>query len=126
MGMMFQPRACSATSVADNIAFPIRENFDLPEEVARRMVRLKLNAVGLRGARDMRPGDQPGGAAAPRRSRRAIGTDPKLLMYDEPFGGLDPSHLNQIVELIRTLNEALGLHLGGGDLRRAEALQVAG
>src|SRR3954469_8780502 len=110
MGMMFQTSGLfSDLSVYENIAFPIRENFKLPEEVVRRMVLMKLNAVGLRGARDMKPGDLSGGMTRRVALARAIATDPKLLMYDEPFAGLDPISLNQIVELIRSLNEALGL-----------------
>jgi len=110
MGMMFQSSGLfSDLSVYENIAFPIRENFHLPEEVIRRMVLMKLHAVGLRGARDMMPNDLSGGMMRRVALARAIATDPKLLMYDEPFAGLDPISLNQIGELIRTLNEALDL-----------------
>jgi phospholipid/cholesterol/gamma-HCH transport system ATP-binding protein len=110
MGMMFQTSGLfSDLSVYENIAFPIRENFRLPEELVRRMVLMKLHAVGLRGARDMMPNDLSGGMTRRVALARAIATDPKLLMYDEPFAGLDPISLNQIGELIRTLNQALGL-----------------
>src|SRR3954469_22403744 len=110
MGMMFQTSGLfSDLSVYENIAFPIRENFELPEEVVRRMVLMKLNAVGLRGARDMKPGDLSGGMTRRVALARAIATDPKLLMYDEPFAGLDPISLNHICHLIREMNEALGL-----------------
>jgi len=110
MGMMFQTSGLfSDLSVYENIAFPIRENFDVDEEVVRRMVLMKLQAVGLRGARDMMPGDLSGGMTRRVALARAVATDPKLMMYDEPFAGLDPISLNQIVELIRTLNDALGL-----------------
>jgi phospholipid/cholesterol/gamma-HCH transport system ATP-binding protein len=110
IGMMFQSSGLfSDLSVYDNIAFPIRENFDLDEAVVRRMVLMKLNAVGLRGARDMMPGDLSGGMTRRVALARAVATDPKLLMYDEPFAGLDPISLNQIGQLIRTLNDALGL-----------------
>ena len=110
MGMMFQTSGLfSDLSVYDNIAFPIRENFHLPEELVRRLVLMKLHAVGLRGAHGMMPGDLSGGMTRRVALARAIATDPKLMMYDEPFAGLDPISLNQIVELIRSLNQALGL-----------------
>jgi phospholipid/cholesterol/gamma-HCH transport system ATP-binding protein len=110
MGMMFQTSGLfTDLSVLDNVAFPMRENFRLPEELVRRLVLMKLHAVGLRGAHAMMPGDLSGGMTRRVALARAIATDPKLLMYDEPFAGLDPISLNQIVELIRTLNQALGL-----------------
>ncbi|HZO04100.1 MAG TPA: ABC transporter ATP-binding protein [Burkholderiales bacterium] len=110
MGMMFQTSGLfSDFDVYDNVAFPIRENFDLPEELVRRLVLMKLHAVGLRGAHKMMPGDLSGGMTRRVALARAIATDPKLMMYDEPFAGLDPISLNQIVELIRSLNQALGL-----------------
>ena len=110
MGMMFQTSGLfSDLSVYDNVAFPIAENFDVPPELVERLVMMKLHAVGLRGARDMRPGDLSGGMTRRVALARAIATDPKLMMYDEPFAGLDPISLNQIAELIRTLNKALGL-----------------
>jgi len=126
MGMMFQTSGLfSDLTVYENIAFPIRENFDLPEEVVRRMVLMKLHAVGLRGARDMMPGDLSGGMTRRVALARAVATDPKLMMYDEPFAGLDPISLNQIVELIRTLNEALGLTSIVVTYDVQEALKVA-
>jgi phospholipid/cholesterol/gamma-HCH transport system ATP-binding protein len=110
IGMMFQTSGLfSDLSVYENVAFPIRENFDLPEELVRRLVLMKLHAVGLRGAHAMMPGDLSGGMTRRVALARAIATDPKLMMYDEPFAGLDPISLNQIVELIRSLNQALGL-----------------
>ncbi len=110
MGMMFQTSGLfTDLSVYENIAFPIRENFDVPEDVVRRMVLMKLHAVGLRGARDMMPGDLSGGMARRVALARAVATDPKLLMYDEPFAGLDPISLNHIAVLIRELNASLGL-----------------
>jgi phospholipid/cholesterol/gamma-HCH transport system ATP-binding protein len=110
MGMMFQTSGMfSDMTVYDNVAFPLRENFALPEDLVRRMVLMKLHAVGLRGARDMMPADLSGGMMRRVALARAIATDPKLLIYDEPFAGLDPISLNQIVELIRSLNQALGL-----------------
>jgi phospholipid/cholesterol/gamma-HCH transport system ATP-binding protein len=110
IGMMFQTSGLfTDLSVYDNVAFPIRENFDLPEELLRRLVLMKLHAVGLRGAHAMMPGDLSGGMTRRVALARAIATDPKLMMYDEPFAGLDPISLNQIVELVRSLNQALGL-----------------
>jgi len=110
IGMMFQTSGLfTDLSVYENIAFPIRENFDLPEEMVRRLVLMKLHAVGLRGAQAMMPADLSGGMTRRVALARAIATDPKLLMYDEPFAGLDPISLNQVVELIRSLNQALGL-----------------
>src|SRR5262245_5914545 len=110
MGMMFQTSGLfSDLDVYENIAFPIRENFALPEELVRRLVLMKLHAVGLRGAHAMKPGDLSGGMTRRVALARAVATDPKLLMYDEPFAGLDPISLNQIVGLIRSLNQALGL-----------------
>jgi phospholipid/cholesterol/gamma-HCH transport system ATP-binding protein len=110
MGMMFQTSGLfTDLNVYDNVAFPIRENFVLPEELLRRLVLMKLQAVGLRGAHPMMPADLSGGMTRRVALARAIATDPKLMMYDEPFAGLDPISLNQIVDLIRNLNEALGL-----------------
>ncbi|MGQ0509646.1 MAG: ABC transporter ATP-binding protein [Betaproteobacteria bacterium] len=110
MGMMFQVSGLfSDLSVYENIAFPIREHHNLPEELVRPLVLMKLDAVGLRGARDMMPSDLSGGMARRVALARAIATDPLLAMYDEPFGGLDPISLNAIAQLIRKLNDALGL-----------------
>ena len=110
MGMMFQNSGLfTDLSVSENIAFPIRENFNPPEEIVRRLVLMKLHAVGLRGARDMRPNDLSGGMTRRVALARAIATDPRLMMYDEPFAGLDPISLNHIRHLIRELNEALEL-----------------
>jgi phospholipid/cholesterol/gamma-HCH transport system ATP-binding protein len=110
MGMMFQNSGLfTDLSVFDNIAFPIRENFEASEDLVRRLVLMKLHAVGLRGARDLMPADLSGGMARRVALARAVATDPKLMMYDEPFAGLDPISLNHIVELIRTLNQTLGL-----------------
>jgi phospholipid/cholesterol/gamma-HCH transport system ATP-binding protein len=110
MGMMLQTSGLfTDLSVFDNIAFPIRENFDVPGELLRRIVLMKLHAVGLRGARDMMPNDLSGGMTRRVALARAIATDPKLMMYDEPFAGLDPISLNHIRHLIRELNEALEL-----------------
>jgi phospholipid/cholesterol/gamma-HCH transport system ATP-binding protein len=109
MGMMFQVSGLfSDLSVFENIAFPLREHYQLPEELVRALVLMKLDAVGLRGARDMMPGDLSGGMTRRVALARAIATDPLLTMYDEPFAGLDPITLNVVAELIRKLNDALG------------------
>ena len=110
VGMMFQNSGLfTDLTVLENVAFPIYENFNPPEELVRRVVLMKLHAVGLRGARDMKPNDLSGGMTRRVALARAIATDPKLMMYDEPFAGLDPISLNHICHLIRDLNEALGL-----------------
>jgi phospholipid/cholesterol/gamma-HCH transport system ATP-binding protein len=126
MGMMFQTSGLfSDLSVYENVAFPIRENFDIPEALVKRLVLMKLHAVGLRGAHGMRPNDLSGGMTRRVALARAVATDPKLLMYDEPFAGLDPISLNQIVELIRSLNQALGLTSIVVTYDVQEALKVA-
>ena len=126
MGMMFQSSGLfTDLSVYENLAFPIRENFDVPEDLIRKMVLMKLHAVGLRGARDMRPGDLSGGMTRRVALARAIATDPMLMMYDEPFAGLDPISLNQIAELVRELNQALGLTSIVVTYDVREALKVA-
>jgi phospholipid/cholesterol/gamma-HCH transport system ATP-binding protein len=109
MGMMFQVSGLfSDLTVFENIAFALREHYDLAEEIIRPLVLMKLDAVGLRGARDMRPGDLSGGMTRRVALARAIATDPLLTMYDEPFAGLDPITLNVVASLIRKLNDALG------------------
>src|SRR5574341_982434 len=126
MGMMFQTSGLfTDLDVYENIAFPIRENFDLPEALVRRLVLMKLHAVGLRGAHAMMPADLSGGMTRRVALARAIATDPKLMMYDEPFAGLDPISRNQIVELLRSLNQALGLTSIGVTYDVHEALKVA-
>jgi phospholipid/cholesterol/gamma-HCH transport system ATP-binding protein len=126
MGMMFQTSGLfTDLSVFENLAFPIRENFDIPEELLRRLVLMKLHAVGLRGARDMMPNDLSGGMTRRVALARAIATDPKLMMYDEPFAGLDPISLNQVGVLIRDLNQALGLTSIVVSYDVLEALKVA-
>ena len=126
MGMMFQSSGLfTDLSVYDNLVFPIRENFEVPEEVVRRLVLMKLDAVGLRGARDMKPADLSGGMTRRVALARAIATDPMLMMYDEPFAGLDPISLNHIVELIKSLNQALGLTSIVVTYDVREALKVA-
>ncbi len=109
MGMMFQVSGLfTDMSVYDNLAFPLREHTDLPEEVIHDLVLLKLQAVGLRNARNLKPSELSGGMERRVALARAIATDPALVMYDEPFAGLDPISLNTIANLIRTLNDALG------------------
>lgn len=109
MGMMFQQGGLfSDLSVFENIAFQLREQTTLPEDIIRDIVLMKLNAVGLRGTHPMRTGDLSGGMSRRVALARAIAMDPQLIMYDEPFAGLDPISLNVIANLIRTLNDALG------------------
>ncbi|CAM2149418.1 MULTISPECIES: ABC transporter ATP-binding protein [Paraburkholderia] len=109
MGMLFQFGALfTDMSVFDNVAFALREHTDLPEELVRDLVLMKLNAVGLRGARDLAPSEISGGMARRVALARAIALDPELMMYDEPFAGLDPISLGITANLIRTLNDALG------------------
>lgn len=110
MGMLFQNGALlTDLSVFDNIAFPLRENTDLPESLIRQLVLLKLQAVGLRGAIDLMPAELSGGMARRVALARAIVMDPEMIFYDEPFVGLDPISMGMIVRLIKLLNDALGL-----------------
>ena len=109
MGLMFQAGGLfSDLSVFDNIAFPLRELTDLPEELIHDLVLMKLHSVGLRGTTDLMPNSLSGGMARRVALARAIAMDPMLTMYDEPFAGLDPISLNVIARLIRRLNDALG------------------
>ena len=109
MGMLFQFGALfTDLSVFENVAFPLREHTDLTEELLRSLVLMKLNAVGLRGARDLMPSQISGGMARRVALARAIALDPPLIMYDEPFAGLDPISLGITARLIRDLNNALG------------------
>ena len=110
MGMLFQFGALFADlSVFENVAFPLREHTDLPEPLIRNIVLMKLNAVGLRGARDLMPSEVSGGMARRIALARAITLDPELVMYDEPFSGLDPISLGTAARLIRQLNDSMGL-----------------
>ena len=110
MGMLFQNGALlTDLSVFENVAFPVREHVRLPEPVLRHLVLTKLHAVGLRGAADLMPAQLSGGMARRVALARAIVMDPELLIYDEPFVGLDPVSMGVIVRLIRALNEALGI-----------------
>ena len=109
MGMLFQFGALfTDMSVFDNVAFPLREHTDLPFGLIRDMVLMKLNAVGLRGAAELKPAELSGGMARRVALARAIALDPELIMYDEPFAGLDPISLGIVGQLIRKLNDALG------------------
>lgn len=109
MGMLFQFGALfTDISVFDNVAYLMREHTDLPEEMIRDMVLMKLNAVGLRGAHELMPSELSGGMARRVALARAIALDPMLIMYDEPFAGLDPISMGVIGQLIRKLNDALG------------------
>lgn len=109
MGMLFQFGALfTDMSVYDNIAFQMREHTDLPEALIHDLVLMKLHAVGLRGAHDLMPAELSGGMARRVALARAIALDPMLIMYDEPFAGLDPISLSIVGELIRKLNNALG------------------
>jgi phospholipid/cholesterol/gamma-HCH transport system ATP-binding protein len=110
MGMLFQYGALFADlDVFENVAFPLREHTNLPEALIRDVVLMKLNAVGLRGARGLKPSDLSGGMARRVALARAIALDPELVMYDEPFAGLDPISLGTAARLIRELNDAMGL-----------------
>jgi phospholipid/cholesterol/gamma-HCH transport system ATP-binding protein len=109
IGMMFQKGGLfSDLTVFENIAFPMREHTELPESIISDLVKMKLNAVGLRGAHGLYPAELSGGMARRVALARAIALDPDLVIYDEPFAGLDPITLNVICNLIRTLNDALG------------------
>ena len=110
MGVLFQFGALfTDLSVFDNVAFPLREHTGLAEELVRDIVLMKLNAVGLRGARDLMPSEISGGMARRVALARAIALDPELIMYDEPFAGLDPISLGTAAQLIRRLNDTLGI-----------------
>jgi len=110
IGMLFQFGALfTDMTVFENIAFPLREHTELPEELIRDLVLMKLNAVGLRGAAQLRPSELSGGMARRVALARAIALDPLLVMYDEPFAGLDPISLGIVGQLIRKLNDALGI-----------------
>ena len=110
MGMLFQFGALfTDLSVFDNVAFPLREHTDLSPVLIRDIVLMKLDAVGLRGARELMPSEISGGMARRVALARAIVLDPELIMYDEPFAGLDPISLGTAAQLIRQLNDTLGI-----------------
>ena len=126
MGMMFQVSGLfTDLSVFDNLAFPMREHTDLPEEMIRDLVLMKLHAVGLRNARDLMPNELSGGMERRVALARAIATDPALIVYDEPFAGLDPISLNTIANLIRRLNDALGVTSVVVTYDLSESLKIA-
>lgn len=110
MGVLFQSGALfTDMTVYDNVAFPLRVNTPLPESMIQDLVLIKLEAVGLRGARDLMPAQLSGGMARRVALARAIALDPELLMYDEPFAGQDPISMGVLVQLVKRLNQALGL-----------------
>ncbi len=110
MALLFQTGALfTDLSVFENVAFPIREHTKLPETLLRHVVLMKLNTVGLRGARDLMPSELSGGMARRVALARAIVMEPMMIMYDEPFTGLDPISKGVIAKLIRELNDALGI-----------------
>ncbi|MEL6114427.1 phospholipid ABC transporter ATP-binding protein MlaF [Photobacterium sp. SP02] len=110
MSMLFQSGALfTDMTVFDNVAFPLREHTDLPEDLLRTLVLLKLEAVGLRGAANLMPSELSGGMARRAALARAIALDPDLIMYDEPFVGQDPITMGVLVKLIHSLNEALSI-----------------
>ena len=110
IGMLFQSGALlTDMSVYDNVAFPLREHTQLPESIVRTLVLLKLEAVGLRGARNLMPNELSGGMARRVALARAIALDPMMIMYDEPFTGQDPISKGVLVHLIKSLNVTLGL-----------------
>jgi len=110
MGMLFQFGALfTDMTVYDNVAFQLREHTDLPEPMIRDLVLMKLQAVGLRGAQDLMPSELSGGMARRVALARAVALDPMLMMYDEPFAGLDPISLGVIGNLIRRLTDTLGM-----------------
>jgi phospholipid/cholesterol/gamma-HCH transport system ATP-binding protein len=110
MGMLFQNGALlTDLNVFENVAFPIREHTNLPERLIRQLVLTKLEAVGLRGAADLMPSELSGGMGRRVALARAIVMDPEILIYDEPFVGLDPISMGVILRLIRRLNDTLGL-----------------
>jgi phospholipid/cholesterol/gamma-HCH transport system ATP-binding protein len=110
IGFLFQNSALLTDySVFENVAFPLRQHLRLPDEVLRNVVLTKLQAVGLRGAAQLMPAELSGGMARRVALARAIVRDPMLILYDEPFVGLDPIALSQVLKLIRVLNDTLGL-----------------
>ena len=109
MGMLFQFGALfTDLTVFENVAFPLREHTDLPEELLRDLVLMRLNAVGLRNAASLKPNEISGGMARRVALARAVALDPRLIMYDEPFAGLDPISMGVTANLIRNLNDTLG------------------
>lgn len=125
MGMQFQQGGLfTDLSVFENLAFQMREKTDLPEDMINDLVLMKLNAVGLRGAASLMPNELSGGMARRVGLARAIALDPTLIMYDEPFAGLDPISCNVVGNLIRRLNDALGVTSVVVSYDAQEALKV--
>ncbi|MBI1173922.1 MAG: ATP-binding cassette domain-containing protein [Sideroxydans sp.] len=125
MGMMFQVSGLfTDLSVYDNMAFPLRENTRLPEEIIHDLVLMKLRAVGLHGAHKLMPSELSGGMERRVALARATATDPALIIYDEPFAGLDPISLSTIANLIRKLNDALGVSSVVVTYDLAESLKI--
>ena len=126
MSMLFQSGALfTEMSVYDNIAFPIREHTQLSEAIIEKIVLMKLEAVGLRGARHLQPSELSGGMARRVALARAIALDPALILYDEPFAGQDPISMGVIVRLIRSLSDALGLTSVVGSHDVPEVMSIA-
>ena len=110
VGMLFQSGALlTDLTVFENVAFPLREHTDLPESLISHLVLMRLHAVGLRGAKDLAPAELSGGMARRAALARALVFDPMMIMYDEPFTGQDPISMGILLELIKTVNQALGL-----------------
>jgi phospholipid/cholesterol/gamma-HCH transport system ATP-binding protein len=126
MGMMFQKGGLfSDLTTLENIAYPIREHTALPDDVIRDLALMKLHSVGLRGAQRLMPNELSGGMSRRVALARATALDPPLMVYDEPFAGLDPITLNVVANLIRTLNDALGSTSVVVTYDVHEALQIA-
>lgn len=110
LGMLFQSGALlTDLSVFENVAYPLREHTDLPDSLISHLVLMRLHAVGLRGAKDLSPAELSGGMARRAALARALVFDPMMIMYDEPFTGQDPISMGVLLELISTVNSALGL-----------------
>lgn len=125
MGMLFQSGALlTDLNVFDNVAYPLREHTQLQESVIRKLVLCKLQAVGLRGARDLMPSELSGGMARRVALARAMALDPMVIFYDEPFTGQDPISMGVLGLLIRTLNDASGMTsiLVSHDVRETAAI----
>ncbi|EMR13133.1 ABC transporter, ATP-binding protein YrbF [Methylophaga lonarensis MPL] len=126
MGMLFQSGALlTDLNVFDNVAFPLREHTKLPEPLIRDLVLMKLQAVGLRNARKLSPSELSGGMARRVALARAVALDPMMIMYDEPFTGQDPISMGTLVNLIRRINDAMGLTSIVVSHDVAEASQIA-
>jgi len=110
MGMLFQSGALFIDlNVFDNVAYPLREHTKLPESMIQDIVKMKLEAVGLRGSEKLMPSELSGGMARRAALARAIALDPEIMLYDEPFAGQDPISMGVLLKLIKTLNDTLGL-----------------